>query len=318
VTDDAVELPGDALGWVPRAVAGPAEVTMSSDDQTQALKGRTATRIAAVLLAGVAVLAPSVASAAVSGPAPTPASVNDQQASPVGQPIPLVPLTGLTSLDATVVLNANGTLDGKPARGDLTARLVSNDQGMRQIDVTGSLLGPVVAKVGGSSVKLLRPSRLSVYDVPDGTYIVLSGLFDLCIKTEDPQAAGALDQLSPQGLMSVLTSSDVARGTLAGNETLNDMSVEHYVIDGPTFLAAAQGSSDPTVQAFGHALTNAANADLYVATDGGYPVSYRGGFSGAFEPLALSGDFTAQIDLTGINTNTPIELPGACDHPIPG
>jgi hypothetical protein len=237
---------------------------------------------------------------------------------PTSGPIPLMPLTGLTSLDATVVLNADGTLDGKPTRGDLTARLVSNDQGMRQIDVTGSLLGPVVAKVGGSEVKLLRPSRVSVYDVPDGTYIVLSGFFDLCIKTEDPQAAGALDQLSPQGLMATLTSSDVAQGTLVGEELLNDMSVQHYRIDGPTFLAAAQASSDPTVQAFGHALTAASDADLFVATDGGYPVSYRGGFSGSFEPLALSGDFGVQIDLVGVNNNTPIELPGACDHPIPG
>ena len=30
----------------------------------------------------------------------------------------------------------------------------------------------------------------------------------------------------------------------------------------------------------------------------------------------IDGDVVVQIDLTGINSNTPVTLPGACDKPI--
>jgi len=129
-------------------------------------------------------------------------------------------------------------------------------------------------------------------------------------------ATAALDQLSPQWLMDTLTGSDVARGTLVGDESLNGVPVKHYVLDGAAFLAAAQASSEPNVSGFAQALTGATNADLYVSADGGYPVSYRGGFSGAFDPLQFQGDLTVQIDLTGINQDTPVVLPKACDNPI--
>ena len=247
---------------------------------------------------------------------PEPTSVTFQQQASPGAPIPITPLTGVTSLDATVVINVDGTVDGKPTTGDLTAKLTTNDQAMSQIDVTGSLLGEVVAKVGGAAVKLFRPSKVSVYGVPAGAYVVVSGFLDVCVQAKDPSSTAALDQLSPQGLMTILTSSDVARGTYVGDETLNGMAVKHYVINGETFLAAAQSSSDPTVNTFAQSLTSATDADLYVAADTGYPVAYRGGFGGTFEPLQFDGDLTVAIDVTGIDNNTPVTLPGACDHPV--
>ena len=73
-----------------------------------------------------------------------------QQETPASEPIPLTPLSGLTSLDATVDITVNGTIDGKPTQGGLTATLTSNDQGMSQIDVTGSLLGSRLALRHGS------------------------------------------------------------------------------------------------------------------------------------------------------------------------
>ncbi len=36
----------------------------------------------------------------------------------------------------------------------------------------------------------------------------------------------------------------------------------------------------------------------------------------AYDPLELDGDFSVQIDVTDINTNTPVNLPRACDNPI--
>ena len=158
-------------------------------------------------------------------------------------PIPLTPLTDLSALEATVTINVDGTVNGKPTQGDLTAELTSTAADTSRIDVTGSLLGDVVAQVGGSAVKLFRPKQVSVYGMPDGTYILVDGLFDVCFKPEDPQATEALQQLSPQVLMDTLTSSDVAVGTFVGDEVRNGIPVKHYSIAGDLFMAAAQGSS---------------------------------------------------------------------------
>ena len=67
---------------------------------------------------------------------------------------------------------------------------------------------------------------------------------------------------------------------------------------------------------FAQSLLSAEDADLYVAAGGGYPVAYRGGFGGTFEPLEFEGDLTVQIALTSINSNTAVILPVACDNPI--
>ena len=229
--------------------------------------------------------------------------------------ITLSALADVSSLDATVTISADGSLGGQAMAGDLTAVLSSNDQAQSRIDITGDLLGPVATKVGGSVVGLFRPSKVSVLTT-DSTYIVVSGLTDICVKPSDPSSTAALTQLSPQGLMTTLTSSEEPIGRYVGDETLNGQAVRHYVIDGQAFLAAAASSTDPTVQKFASSLTNATDADLYVAADTGYPVSYTGAFSGRYEPLDLAGDFSVQIDVTGIDTNPVIELPGACDLPI--
>jgi hypothetical protein len=235
---------------------------------------------------------------------------------PAGEIIPLKPLTDLSALDATVKISANGILNGKPVQGDLNANLTTNNQKKSQIVVTGDLLGDAVVQIGGSAVSLFRPSQATVYTMPEGTYIVLKGLFDVCIKPKDPKATETMAQLSPQGLMTMLTSSDVARGKLVGEETLNGTTVEHYVIDGPAFLAAAQQSADPNVRTFGEALRSAEDADLYVDSAGGYPVAFHGSYNGPFAPLKFDGDFSVQIDLTGVNQNTPVSLPSACNNPI--
>ena len=108
----------------------------------------------------------------------------------------------------------------------------------------------------------------------------------------------------------------MARGKLVGKEILNGRPVLHYIIDGDTFLAAAKKSSDPQLKAFAEGLWAAEDADLYVDVQGGYPVAFRGGYSGAYEPLKFAGVFEVQIELTGVNTNTPVELPPSCNDPI--
>ncbi len=268
--------------------------------------------LAALIFVGINALTPTVSNLALSAlQAPTPTATHA-----AGDVIPLNSLADLKSLNATVKLNANGLLDGKRVQGDLNAALTTNDQNKSQITVTGSLLGPVAAQVGGSLVGLFTPKQADIYKVPEGTFVTVNGLFPICVKPNAPDATAALEQLSPSTLMNMLTGSDVARGKFVGDETRNGVPVRHYVIDGKAFLAAAQKSSNKNLKTFADALWSAGDADLYVDAKSGYPVAFRGSYGGQFEPLKFEGDFDVAIELTGVNTNTPVNLPSACNNPI--
>ncbi len=268
--------------------------------------------IAVALFLVLDVIAPAFSTSAVTWllapvSAPTP---------PQGDPIPLKSIDGLNSLNATVKLDVNGLIDGKKAKGDLNALLASNDQKKSRVTVSGSLLGDIAAQVGGSVLGLFTPSKVDLYKVPEGAYVAVGGLVPLCVKPDTSKATEALDELSPSSMLNMLTNSDVARGKFVGDEKLNSVAVKHYVIDGDAFLAAAQKSSDPKLQAFAEALWSADDIDLYVDATGGYPVALRGNFSGAFEPLKFEGDLGVQIELTGVNTNPKVDLPSSCKKPI--
>ena len=268
--------------------------------------------IGTVVLLAIGVAGPAFSTATLTtlvrqADAPTP---------PPGDVIPLEPIAGLTSLNATIKLDVNGLINGKRAQGDLNALLTTNDQGKSKVTVSGSLLGDVAAQVGGSVVGLFTPSKVDLYKVPDGAYVVVNGLFPVCVKPDAAEATEALDELSPSSMLNMLTGSDVARGEFVGEETLNGVPVKHYVIDGDTFLIAAQNSTDPKLREFSDALWSAEDADLFVDAKGGYPVAFRGNFSGAFEPLKFEGDFGVDIELTGVNTNTRVDLPSSCNKPI--
>jgi hypothetical protein len=235
---------------------------------------------------------------------------------PAGDVIPLKSIDGLTSLNATVRIGANGLINGKRTQGDLTAELTTNNQGSSKITVTGPLLGDITAQVGGSLVGLFTPSSVDIYNVPQGSYIVVNSLIPVCIKPSSPKATQALDQLSPQALLNMLTNSDVARGKLVDKMTVNGAPVNHYVVNGESFLTAAQKSQDEKLKAFGDALWDAKDADLYVDAKGSYPLAFNGSYSGTYEPLKFEGDFDVQIELTGVNQDTPVKLPASCNKPI--
>jgi len=258
-----------------------------------------------VLSATVPALSASLSALLASTSTPTPGDV-----------IPLKSLEDLSSLNATVDIDVNGLINGERAQGDLKAVLTTNDQGKSKATVTGGLLGELAAQVGGSLVGLFTPSSVDLYKVPEGNYIVVNSFIPVCVKPKAANATQELDDMSPQSLLSMLTSSDVARGKLVGDETLNGVPVKHYIINGDAFLAAAQKSSNPKLRAFGESLWSAEDADLYVDAKGGYPVAFRGSYSGEYDPLKFEGDFTVQTQLTGVNTNTPVNLPAACNKPI--
>lgn len=267
------------------------------------------------LVIAVVVAALLTSGASALGQSPTPGDGDPTDAS-TAMPIPLTSLGDLTSLEATATLSASGSLMGEEMSGDLTVQLVGDEQQQYRIDITGDLLGPIAARVGGKLVGLFRPKTVSVYVVEEGNYVVVSGLTDVCIRMEDTAATEALSQLSPRTLMTILTDSDVASGSLVGAESLDGVPVDHYVIDGAAFLAAAQGSSEPAVHEFGRSLRDAGDADIYIDAETGYPVRYRGAFSGAYEPVGLDGDFSVGIDLTKVGTDSTVTLPKACATPI--
>ena len=106
--------------------------------------------------------------------------------------------------------------------------------------MSGSLLGPIAAQVGGSVLGMFTPSKVDLYKVPAGAYIAVNSLVPICVKPDTSDATAALDELSPSSMMNMLTGSDVARGKFVGDEKLsNGTPVRHYVIDGDAFLAAA-------------------------------------------------------------------------------
>lgn len=280
---------------------------------------KTTIRNLAIAIGMVAVATAAVALLAfnAAGPAGSPSGLAALVAPtpPAGDVIPLTSIANLNSFNATVKLDVNGLIDGERAQGDLTG-LLTNNQNKSRITVSGGLLGDLAAKVGGSAIGLFTPSKVDLYKVPEGAYVVVNALVPICIKPKALNATASLDDLSPQSLMTMLTSSDVARGELVGEETLNGAAVRHYVIDGDTFLAAAQNSSNEKLRKFGESLWSAEDADLYVDAKTGYPVAFRGNYSGSFEPLKFEGDFGIQLDLTSVNAAKAVTLPSACNKPI--
>ena len=211
----------------------------------------------------------------------------------------------------------NGLIDGKRTQGELDGALTVNDPKRSKITVSGSLLGDIAAKVGGSMVGLFTPSKVEVYTTPEGSFIAVPGLLPICIKPKALNATDVLDEMSPQGLLTMLTSSDVARGKLVGQEKLNGTLVNHYVIDGDAFLAAAQNSKDEKLKSFADGLWSAEDADVYLDAKTGYPVAFSGNYSGAYEPLKFEGDFGVKLDLANINGKTQaVSLPSSCNKPI--
>lgn len=229
--------------------------------------------------------------------------------------IPMQPIADLDSLSATIAVSINGLARGERAQGNLNGLLAMNGP-RSKITVSGSLLGAIAAQVGGSLIALFTPSTVDLYTMPDGAYIVVNGLMPLCIKPNADKTWAVLEGMSPQRLLAMLTSSDVAYGRLVAEGTLQGRAVRQYVIDGDTFLAAARQSSDPQLRTFAQGLWSAEDADLFIDAAGGYPVAFQGGYSGEFAPLAFQGAFELQIALTGINNNPVVALPPPCDRPV--
>ena len=99
------------------------------------------------VIAGTSILAFSAGAAALSRPTSTePMSLTFQQQAVPGDPIPLSPLTDLTSLDATVSISADGTVDGEPTQGKITdvreiVRVISRENLFRRVQINAVQIG---------------------------------------------------------------------------------------------------------------------------------------------------------------------------------
>jgi hypothetical protein len=237
-------------------------------------------------------------------------------APPLGDPIPMKPLTDLTSFESSVRLDVNGLIDGERAEGDLTADVVVADGNKSQVTVSGSLLGPIAARVGGSLVSLVTPSSVDLFKMPDGAYITVGGFIPVCVKPKALNATEALDELSPQNLLAMLTDPEVARGKFVSEGEINGVKAKRYVIDGDAFLETAQNSENEKLQKFAENLWSADDIYVWVDSKTGYPVALNGNFTGAFEPLGFEGDIAIDLDLTNPNAKTSVQLPRSCNRPI--
>lgn len=235
---------------------------------------------------------------------------------PIGAPIPMKPLTDLTSFESSVRLDVNGLIEGERTQGDLTAQVVVAEKTRSRVTVSGSLLGPIAARVGGSLVRLVTPTSVDLYKLPDGVFITVGGFLPVCVKPSALNAADTLDELSPQNLLALLTHPDVARGKFVSEGEINGVKARRYVIDGDAFLAAAQASEDAKLSAFAKNLWTADDIYVWVDSATDYPIALKGSFTGAFEPLAFEGDIAIDLALTNINSAAKVTLPAACNRPI--
>ena len=230
-------------------------------------------------------------------------------------PIPLHPISDLSSLEAAVTLSVNGVINGQRAQGSLNGKVVVDGPRSR-VTVSGDLLGEIAAQVGGSLVGLFTPASVDFYKMPDGAYISLGGFMPMCVKPRSSKATAVLDEMSPESLLTMLTNPDVARGRYVGEGNLNGRAVKHYVIPGKEFVEAARASKDAQLRAFGEGLWSAGDNDLYVDAQGGFPVAFRGDYRGAYAPLKFQGEFEVQIQLTSVGAGTKVALPANCADPI--
>lgn len=235
---------------------------------------------------------------------------------PLGDPIPMKPLSGLTSFESSVTLDVNGLIDGERAQGDLTADVIVANKDTSKVTVSGSLLGPIAARVGGSLVSLVTPSSVDLYKMPDGAYITIGGFIPICVKPKALNATETLDDLSPENLLALLTDPEVARGTFVSEGEINGVKAKRYVIDGDAFLATAQNSENEKLQAFAENLWTADDIYVWVDSKTGSPVALKGSFTGAFEPLGFEGDIAIDLALTNPNAKTQVKLPNSCNRPI--
>lgn len=214
-----------------------------------------------------------------------------------------------------MTLSVNGLINGERAQDSLNG-LLTIDGPRSRVRVAGNLLGEIAAQIGGAVVGLFTPQSVDFYKMPDGLYVAINGFLPICVRPQSEKVRAIVEDISPAGLLSMLTSPEVARGTYAGEGTLNGRAVKHYIIDGAAFLAAAQASSDPKLRAFGAGLWWAGDNDLYVDKQGGYPVAFRGDYRGAYAPLKFQGDFEFEIHLTSVGEEKPVRLPAPCADPI--
>lgn len=133
-------------------------------------------------------------------------------------------------------------------------------------------------------LSLFTPSKVDVYKMAAGAYMGINGRVPVCVKPQMDKPTGALEDVSRDALLGMLTSSDVVCGQFAGDETMSGKAVKHYMMDGDAA--------------------------------GGYPAAFEGDYSEACEPPKFEGDFGADIQVTDVDKGTAANLPAARKNPI--
>jgi hypothetical protein len=107
------------------------------------------------------------------------------------------------------------------------------------------------------------------------------------IQSKDSSASSTADSLSPEKMLGAYVSPDMASGYKSvGDEQKNGVATSHFTAD-----SSAMAEYGSLVGVTGGTWT----ADVWIAKDGGYPVSVKIGVTGG------SSDFEFSMDITNVN-----------------
>jgi hypothetical protein len=154
----------------------------------------------------------------------------------------------------------------------------------------GSLLGskPVTGTIVESPDKAAYMSvpgmKMEVIECGGKSYVKYLGSW---VESKDSSSTSMVDNLSPEKMFGSYLGSDVAGGyKLVGNEQKNGVAAAHF--SGDASLMAEYGSM---LGVTGGTWT----ADVWIASDGGYPISMKLAGTGG------SSDFLFTMDVTNVN-----------------
>ncbi|NJM40863.1 MAG: trypsin-like peptidase domain-containing protein, partial [Anaerolineae bacterium] len=206
--------------------------------------------------------------------------------------------------------------DGKVVKGNVFAKIeVNNAKEQRRTTLGGSLL------VEQIQTGLPAKTQISVLNFGSDAYVLLEADKTTCLKTEDDSFTKEIDNL--QGtfdeaineLVTALSQNDKTPiASLVGEETMNGIDVQHYVVD------SATTAGKPILQGLnkdGNQFKQA-KVDFWTATEGDYLVklALNGTGKNNLTGDSVDGKITFSVAYSDINKTVNLTLPRSCQSAV--
>ncbi|MGD0750780.1 MAG: hypothetical protein ABSA23_05160 [Anaerolineales bacterium] len=194
---------------------------------------------------------------------------------------PKVGLSDLSSYTALLTLSFDGTINGQPSKWSKKyVMLASKVPSFRQLTVDTS------------TVTSSNPDPVFIAELDGADYVVNAQ--NECSASAIEQGSSLSDRFEPAGFLHY-----VIGATAAGNETVNDVGVNHYKFD--QFALGQQKLTQST-------------GELWVASSGGYVVKYllTTNAKADYFGTGIEGALTWDYELTGVGKPVSVQLPTYC------